>query len=46
MKALNNAQQGNLDEGLIFSGESIEKIHSILPAGKIITDLAEAYEAL
>lgn len=46
MKALNNAQQGNLDEGLIFSGEYIEKIHSILPAGKIVTDLAEAYEAL
>lgn len=46
MKALNNAQQGNLDEGLIFSGEYIEKITEILPAGKIIADLVKDYEAL
>lgn len=46
MRALNNAQQGNLDEGLIFSGEYIEKINEILPAGKIIEDLVKQYEAL
>jgi nitronate monooxygenase len=46
MRALNNAQQGNLDQGLIFSGEYIEKIKEILPAGKIITDLVEAYTKL
>jgi len=46
MEALNNAQQGNLDEGLIFSGEYIEKITEILPAAKIIEDLVQKYEAL
>lgn len=46
MEALNNAQQGNLDEGLIFSGEYIEKITSILPAARIIEDLVQQYEAL
>lgn len=46
MDALNNAQQGKLDEGLVFSGEYIEKITEILPAGKIIEDLVQAYEAL
>jgi nitronate monooxygenase len=46
MEALNNAQQGKLDKGLIFSGEHIEKITAILPAGKIIADLTKAYEAL
>ncbi|NLI91429.1 MAG: nitronate monooxygenase [Peptococcaceae bacterium] len=46
MLALNNAQQGKLDEGLIFSGEYIEKIKEILPAGKIISDLVEAYKVL
>lgn len=46
MEALNNAQQGNLDEGLIFSGEYINKIKEILPAHKIVSNLVEAYEAL
>lgn len=46
MEALNNAQQGKLDEGLIFSGEYIEKITEIRPAGEIIANLVEAYEAL
>lgn len=41
MDALVNAQQGNLDEGLIFSGEYIEKIKEILPAGEIIRKLVE-----
>ncbi len=46
MEALNNAQQGNLDKGLIFSGEYIEKIKEILPAGRIISNLVKEYEAL
>jgi len=46
MEALNNAQQGKLERGLIFSGEYIDKIKNILPAGKIISDLVESYEAL
>jgi nitronate monooxygenase len=46
MDALNNAQQGNIDQGLIFLGEYIEKISEILPAGKIIADLVEAYEKI
>lgn len=46
MEALNNAQQGNLKEGLVFSGEYIEKITNILPAGEIINQLVKEYEAL
>lgn len=46
MEALNNAQQGNLNEGLAFSGEYIEKITEILPAGEIIEKLVKEYEAL
>lgn len=44
MDALNNAQKGNLDNGLIFSGEYIEKIKEILPAGEIIRKLVEDLE--
>lgn len=46
MEALNKAQQGDIREGLIFSGEYIEKITEILPAGQIISDLVREYEAL
>lgn len=46
MEALNNAQQGNLEAGLVFSGEYIEKITEILPAGEIIERLVKEYEAL
>lgn len=46
MQALNNAQQGNLDEGLVFSGEYVEKIKEILPVGRIIENLVQEYEAL
>lgn len=46
MKALDNAQKGNLDEGLIFSGEYIDKINDILPAGKIIENLVSELEAM
>ncbi|ADY56574.1 2-nitropropane dioxygenase NPD [Syntrophobotulus glycolicus DSM 8271] len=46
MKALDNAQRGDLDEGLIFSGEYIDEINEILPAGKIINDLVKEVEAM
>ncbi len=45
-EALINAQQGNLDQGLIFSGQYIEKITEILPAGKMISDLVKEYEEI
>lgn len=45
MKALVNAQRGNLREGLVFSGEYIDKIKEILPAGNIIKNLVKEYEA-
>lgn len=43
MNALINAQKGNLANGLIFSGEYIEKITEILPAGEIIRKLVEDF---
>jgi len=46
MEALNNAQKGNLDDGLVFSGENIDKITEILPVSKIMADLTEGYAAL
>ena len=46
MVALNNAQKGNLKEGLIFSGAYINKIKEILPAGEIIRKLVSDYEKL
>lgn len=45
VEALNNVQKGNLAEGLIFSGQSIDKITEILSAQEIITGLVEEYEA-
>lgn len=46
MDALVNAQQGNLAEGLIFSGEYIDKIKEIIPAGEIIRKLVDDYQKL
>ncbi|MGI6224703.1 MAG: NAD(P)H-dependent flavin oxidoreductase [Peptococcales bacterium] len=46
MDALINAQRGNLDHGLIFCGEYIEKIKEILPAGDIIKKLVKDLELL
>ena len=46
MLALNNAQQGNLDEGLIFSGENIDFITEIVPAKTVIDRLVADYTAL
>jgi len=46
MSALENAQQGNLEEGLVFSGEHIEKIDKILSVKEIIRTLREKVETL
>ncbi len=40
-KALNRAQQGDLENGLIFSGESASRIDCILPVEKIMANLVE-----
>ncbi|SMB93630.1 NAD(P)H-dependent flavin oxidoreductase YrpB, nitropropane dioxygenase family [Desulfonispora thiosulfatigenes DSM 11270] len=45
MEALNNAQKGNLSEGLAFSGEYIDKITEILSAQEIINRLVQEYES-
>ncbi len=42
--ALNRAQQGDLENGLIFSGESAVKIREILPVGEIMRNLVEGIE--
>ena len=44
MVALNNAQQGNLEEGLIFSGGNIDYITEILPAAEVINRLVSEFE--
>jgi len=44
MVALNNAQQGNLDEGLIFSGGNIDYIKEIIPAAEVIKRLVSNFE--
>ncbi|MBZ4653838.1 MAG: 2-nitropropane dioxygenase [Peptococcaceae bacterium] len=46
MEALVNAQQGNLEDGLAFSGEFIGKIKEILPVKEIIRTLLKEVEAL
>ncbi len=44
MVALNNAQQGNLEEGLIFSGGNIDYITEIVPAAEVIKRLVSEFE--
>lgn len=44
MVALNNAQQGNLEEGLIFSGGNIDYITEILPAAEVINRLVSEFK--
>lgn len=44
MVALNNAQQGNLEEGLIFSGGNIDYIKDIVPAAKVMERLVSEFE--
>lgn len=44
MKALKNAQQGNLEEGLIFAGEFVDKIKNIMSVKEIIRTLLREVE--
>jgi NAD(P)H-dependent flavin oxidoreductase YrpB (nitropropane dioxygenase family) len=46
LAALNNAQIGNLLEGLVFSGENVGKIKDILPVKEIIHRLKAEVEAI
>lgn len=46
MKALNNAQTGNVDEGVVFSGQNVYKIKEILPVKVIFERLLEEYAAV
>lgn len=43
-RALINAQEGNLEEGLIFSGGNVDHIKEILPAAEIIKGLLLDFE--
>lgn len=40
--SLINAQQGNVEYGLVFSGPRVGEIHDILPAAEIVRRLVEA----
>lgn len=42
--ALINAQEGNLEEGLIFSGSNVDHIKEIIPAAKVIENLLSGFE--
>ncbi len=44
MKALKNAQQGNLEEGLVFAGEFVDKIKKLMSVKEIIRTLLQEVE--
>ena len=44
MKALTNARDGNVDEGVVFSGQYVYKIKEILPVKVIFERLLQEYE--
>lgn len=44
MIALINAQEGNFDEGLIFSGKNVGYIKEIIPAAEVIKRLVSEFE--
>ncbi|HZW83601.1 MAG TPA: nitronate monooxygenase [Candidatus Deferrimicrobium sp.] len=46
MEALNKSQQGDLNNGLVFSGERVKKIKEILPVKKIFENLLKEIEKL
>ncbi|MEA1961496.1 MAG: nitronate monooxygenase [Bacillota bacterium] len=41
MDALINAQKGNIDQGLVFSGQNVSKIKDILPVSVILEQLVQ-----
>lgn len=46
MDALNSAQQGSIEDGLVFCGEQVERIKEILPVKKIFENLKAKLAAL
>ena len=43
LAALSNAKDGNLDEGVVFSGKNVYKIQDILPVQKIFDNLLKEF---
>ena len=46
MEALQNAQKGNLRDGLVFSGEMVKKVKDILPVHRIFANLLREVEEI
>lgn len=46
LKSLSNAQQGFLDDGLVFAGECVEKIKEVLPVKKIFENIKSEVAAI
>lgn len=46
LDALNNAQKGKLQEGLVFAGQCVSRIKEILPVKKIIANILNELESL
>ncbi len=44
IEALENAQMGNMEKGLVFCGERVGEIKDILPVKKIIANLVEEFK--
>lgn len=44
LKALVNAQQGNMETGLVFSGEKVHEIKDVLPVKEIMANLVREYK--
>ncbi len=43
LEALENSRLGNIDQGVVFSGQNVFKIKEILPVKTIIDDLSRAF---
>jgi len=46
VKALENAQAGNIDEGIVFSGENVHRIKDILPVKTIFRNLLAEIDSI
>lgn len=46
LKALDNAQKGFIQEGLVFAGQCVSKIKDILPVKKIFENISSEVEAI
>lgn len=43
LEALENSRVGDIDHGVVFSGQNVFKIKTILPVKKILSELSEAF---